>query len=66
MGIAGTALATLVAADDYWTFKVPDSMTLAAAATIPVIYGTVIYGLILVSSDSIVNSFISKLHYPTK
>ncbi|CAG9820290.1 unnamed protein product [Phaedon cochleariae] len=41
------ALSTLVQSDNYLTFKVPDGMSLKDAATIPIVYTTVIYSLLL-------------------
>ncbi|KAJ8982149.1 hypothetical protein NQ317_011295, partial [Molorchus minor] len=41
------ALATMVLADPQLCFEIPDSWTLEEAATIPVVYGTVIVGMIL-------------------
>nr|XP_023029483.1 fatty acid synthase-like [Leptinotarsa decemlineata] len=41
------ALSSYVLIDNYIAFSVPDKFSLEEAATIPVVYGTVIYGLIL-------------------
>ncbi|CAH1187511.1 unnamed protein product [Phyllotreta striolata] len=41
------ALSSLILADKYLVFDVPDAMSLEEAATIPVVYGTVIYGMII-------------------
>ncbi|CAH1160281.1 unnamed protein product [Phaedon cochleariae] len=41
------ALSTLVLSDNYLTFKVPEGMSLRDAATLPVVYGTVIYAMVL-------------------
>lgn len=46
------ALATLISADNHLLWDVPDHWTLEDAATIPVVYGTVIYGLVTVSCTS--------------
>ncbi|KAK9875949.1 hypothetical protein WA026_011050 [Henosepilachna vigintioctopunctata] len=40
------ALSTLIAADSYSLVKVPECWTLEQAATVPVVYGTVIYALV--------------------
>lgn len=42
------AMSTLIAADSYLLWDIPDCWTMEQAATIPVVYGTVIYALILV------------------
>lgn len=49
------ALSSLILADKYLLFRIPDSLTLEEAATIPVVYGTVIYGMIMVSNFVIGN-----------
>ncbi|XP_057672284.1 fatty acid synthase-like [Diorhabda carinulata] len=45
--VAQGAMSTLMLADEYLLFDIPDSVTLKEAATIPVVYGTVIYGLLI-------------------
>lgn len=46
MGIVvGGALSNLVRADKYLTFPVPQNWTLEDAATVPVVYLTVVYAL---------------------
>lgn len=47
--IAHGALSTLILSDAYFKFPIPDRWTFEEAATIPVVYGTVIYALIMVS-----------------
>ncbi|KAG5867089.1 hypothetical protein JTB14_013864 [Gonioctena quinquepunctata] len=43
--ISHGALSSLIMADDYFTFKIPDELSFEDAATIPVVYGTVFYSL---------------------
>lgn len=44
------ALATMVMSDTSLTWEVPDHWTLEEAATVPVVYATVIYALVTVST----------------
>lgn len=44
----GGALATLIAVNKANIVQIPDHWSLAEAATIPVVYGTVLYGFIVV------------------
>ncbi|XP_050425474.1 fatty acid synthase [Adelges cooleyi] len=41
------ALSTLICNDPYISWKIPDDWTLEEAATVPVVYGTVYYALVL-------------------
>ncbi|XP_044764314.1 fatty acid synthase-like [Coccinella septempunctata] len=41
------ALSTLVAADSYLLWDIPDSWTMEQAATVPAVYGTVLYALVV-------------------
>lgn len=43
--IAGGALSTIITADKSFLIPVPKNWTLEDAATIPVVYGTVLYAL---------------------
>lgn len=43
------ALSSLVMADKIFLIPVPDKWTLQDAATVPVVYGTVLYALVYVS-----------------
>lgn len=46
-------LSNILYADPLLTFKVPDTWTLEEAATVPVVYTTVLYALIMVSQSRI-------------
>nr|CAI5841268.1 unnamed protein product [Callosobruchus analis] len=47
MGLATAgAISTMVVCDTYLSWKVPDSMSLEEAATVPTVYGTLAYGLL--------------------
>lgn len=50
MGFSPGALATLVQLDRRVLIPVPENWTLEDAATVPVVYGTVLYGLVKVSN----------------
>ncbi|XP_045466442.1 fatty acid synthase-like [Harmonia axyridis] len=41
------AMSTLIAADNYLLWNIPESWSMEQAATVPVVYGTVIYALVL-------------------
>lgn len=43
------ALATILAADSYLLWNIPECWSMEQAATVPVVYGTVLYALVLVS-----------------
>lgn len=45
-------MSTLMAGDDRIVWPIPDSWSLADAATVPVVYGTVIYALMIVINTS--------------
>lgn len=47
--IPSGSMATLLAADSYMLWDVPDNWTLEEAATVPVVYGTVYHALLTVS-----------------
>lgn len=48
--LTGGALSTLVLADKSFLIPVPHTWTLEEAASIPVVYGTVLYALLFVSA----------------
>lgn len=47
--VTSGALSTFMKADSYLLWEVPEDWSLEDAATVPVVYGTVIYGLLVVS-----------------
>lgn len=49
MGYSANCLSTLLLADPYLCVDVPDSWTLEEAATVPIVYSTVLYAFEIVS-----------------
>lgn len=47
--VSNGALSTLILAQPYFNWLVPDDWSLEDAATVPCVYGTVIYGLVMVN-----------------
>ena len=43
------AMSTLVVADSHLLWEIPDQWTMEEAATVPVVFGTIIYALLMVN-----------------